>query len=1253
MSSAIRRLALLATLLLVIGVLVTPTGVGLSSGAAAKAAVAAPASPAWTGPTAAPRPAFTCPPPIQMPVYGAVATSAGDFYPPTPGQVQQTCGNSVDQDTIHGTFSSNLPYSGERFQEPVYLPGTGSPGPTFAYQDFSLGMVVEGDVASAWRQSYAELYFTPQQSGVNATVSWAVTFAVWSFHNQTAGGSCANAISVVWNNSFFCIDDNFNVSNGVGPSSLPGGTWLNVTFDGLRGASTGLVVSVNDTTDPIPADNYSVTLNTTVTGTSTFEPFFNSSCADSCYLNWSFPYGLGIGWDLCPIGSPAFAVCDSYNQTTWDGVPSPGFGIPKFFVNATDSYSGDYQFLAVVSGSAQCSTSAPVPVASCGLDQTTSGGTGFYPYFSWNGSNLNFGDTYPSTIEDLGGEYHEYIQTGPIQNDIVPTWLDRSTNDSHGGYVLPGHALNVTASVSDLGVVSAVVLNYTLNSGALSSLPMTLSSGTSQRGVYDAMIPVGANGAINYTITIDTDAPNAVVSKVYHVLREPLPTFTIVVDTIPPSYTRADVNGTIAVNNTTLLLHPGSYPINSTSRYPYEFSEYHTTGGLSVGTVNGTAANLTVSGDGLVNVTFVYVRPHVTVNFTTDPAGCGGVTIENTTVPNGGSVSVLYGFPQTVSALQGCGSESFSGWTLVGNLSLLGSTLKADGNGTLTANFVPTVGSNTIQFYTSPSACGGILYRGVGYSNGASLAVNSTAYPIAPLPCSHYGFQSFNTTGGASVSNANLTVTSPGTVTEVDYVLTEVTIEAYPVGCTVEFDGVTYGNGSVIVVANDSTHTVTQNACRGNYPFSVTVTPGLSLFGSVLTVNTSGDVYATWLPHAPSSFVEFETDPGTCGSITFLGAVWYNTNFTSVGPNVSGEIRATACADYGFVRWEPSGGIAVPSRYTEDATVYVNSSGSLEAVFRPDVSVAIETTPSGCGTIDIDGVNYTNNGSADLTQDVAYPITPIACAHYTFVSWGNSVGAIVANGTVYLTGNAILVANFVETEYNVTVAIGPTACGSIYLGGASETNNSTVALSYGEYSLSLSPCVGDVVQSVNATGNVTIVGSHVLVNGSGGIVATYVPVPPVVTLSAPSASIAGDEIEFAATVAVPIPPFTYNYTWTFGDGTSLSTPANFTEHIYASPGTYHVSVVVHDPFNRTATATETVTVIAPSASNAGSIPESTLIFLGVAGLAALALLGLALYRRRPPASDGTSSASNATEENFGASDASDGMVEAPPSDGQT
>jgi hypothetical protein len=1244
---ALRRWGPLLGIVVVVVVLSSPSGILGTTGGSAnvpeRSSAAAPAaSPGSSHPAV-----FMCPrPPFA---YGALG-GPGNFFPPSPSLTYQYCPGPLAQDMVHGTFSSNAPGSGERFTERVKLPTAGSPGQDFAYNDFLLGMVVGGNPSSAFGQSYAQLSFTPIDPVPNGTVNWTLQVSVWSLVNETNGANClGQSMAVAWNNSDWCETDEVGDGGGfTGPTGIAGGTWYNVTFDGVKDNGSGLWIWANDSSNRTPANNVSLRLNLTTTGTDSFEPMFNSSCPDACFLNWSYPFGLGIGWDLCPIAPEPFASCDSYNQTNWDGAPSAEFGIPEYFVNSTLGYAGDYALFAPMSASAECSSSAVSPVANC-PNYSGMGGSGWYPFFSWNGTDLNFGDDQSYTLDDFGGETQEYIQSGPFAKDYVPTFLNHITNDSRSGYIRPALALNVSTEVSDLGTIRYATLVYTLNSGTPTSIVMTRISGTAQNGVYNGTIPSGANGWINYTILAYNHAGQNISSNRYDVFRGPLPVFAVVLDTFPPSCTNLTLNGTVYPNGSVVHLNPGSYPVTTSSCYPFQFNYWQASSGIHVTVSNGTFGNVSVSTSGNLTAIWEYVRPLVVVQYLTNPGTCTA-TAEFDGVPYspGANVSLRFGDLGNVTDLGSCGGLSFAGWNMTGNLTLEGYNFTAGGNGSLTANFVTTSSASPLTFGTTPPGCGGVLYRGVGYTNRESLYVNTTPYPVAPDPCAHFGFTQFVTSGGASLVNGNLTVTAAGTISEKNYILTEVLILTTPSYCTVQFDGVTEKNGTVLVVQNNSTHIVTQNPCAGHYPFSLTASaPGMSFFGNELIVNSSGTVYANWLTGSPSSFLEFQTDPGTCGSILFGTVRYFDTNYTEVAPNTSAVLSASPCSAYGFVRWQTTGGVVV-----HNGVAYVNSSGSLEAVFRPIAIVNVQTEPSGCGSVMLDGSDYATNDSATLTEDVAYPIVAVPCPHYQFDSWANTVGAIIASGNIYLSGQAIVTATFVPSAYNVTVLITPAGCGSLYVNGESDTNGTSLNLTYGVYPTHAAPCLGNVLVTLNATGGVSVADGSVTVGGNGTLTAVYAPIPPTVTLQVPSGSLAGQSVVLSAAVAVPVPPYTYNYTWTFGDGGTVTTPANFTQHTYAAPGSYVVSVTVHDPYNRTAETNQTIVVVSSSGSGTSAIPSSTLLVLGLAGLAVVAIAVLALWSRRPPKPEASEESESPPAASADAPDDSEYTMPPPPSEGQ-
>jgi PKD repeat protein len=206
----------------------------------------------------------------------------------------------------------------------------------------------------------------------------------------------------------------------------------------------------------------------------------------------------------------------------------------------------------------------------------------------------------------------------------------------------------------------------------------------------------------------------------------------------------------------------------------------------------------------------------------------------------------------------------------------------------------------------------------------------------------------------------------------------------------------------------------------------------------------------------------------------------------------------------------------------------------------------------------------------------------------------------------------------------VTVLLNPSNCGSVTLNSSSEFSGATVALAPGIYPLSTFPCQGESVVGYGIVGNISVLGGEVYVNGSGSITVIMEPVPPAIVLDLPSTSTAGLDVPMAITVGELIPPYNYTYSWNFGDGSTATTTQNSTSHPYGTAGSYRVSVSIHDPLGRTASANATVRVesVAGTAAVGFLLPA-----IGAIGLAAL-VIGLAWYfsgpgAGRPPEEEST------------------------------
>ncbi|MGB7124685.1 MAG: PKD domain-containing protein [Thermoplasmata archaeon] len=1191
-----------------------------ATGSASSSAGAAAAAPAVTP---------VCMPPVY-PVYGPVH----GFYPPLPEYSQQKPCKATN-DEVHATFSSSVVGSGERLEVPVELPTDGAFGQASAYASFYLGMVVQGNPSSVDGQSYAETVFTPDFGG-----GWNVSINVWSMILNTScplrNGGAPTGLNLTYDGSYACLVNEVGKDNGTTlDAQVPGGSFANVTMDGSATSSIHpLEIWFNDSTDGAYSGSYEFT--SAHTQTEEFRPYYTTACPDACLLNWSMPFGLGFGVNLCDNG----AGCFSYNQTVLLAEPPFEVGAPEFWTGL--SYSGNYLYFSPESSTGACSgVGSAVPC-------TPDAFAGYYPYFTFNGTVLNFGANWSWATEDWGGAAFEFNGYATL-TDYVPLFLDQLTNSSRADYVAPGTPLNVSVRVQDLGNVTGVNLGYTLPGASFVNETAPRRSGTSSDGTYAAAIPgTGANGTILFRMAATDDAGAVVALPIYGdpsstVVRSAIPTFRLVVDSVPPGCGGVSVNGSATKpNGTGLSLLAGTYAVRASSCYPYQFDRWTATAGLTVAG-GGTSAELTIDANGTLTAVWSYVRPNDTVDLAWTPSGCGATTIDGQDVPGQSTpvpVSLLDNGTYSLSELS-CGGHSFSGWTVSNaqNLSVLGAEVSVHGNGTLTETSVPTSTSLPVQLETDPSTCGGVRVGDAAYTNNETLNfVAGTEYSVGPEPCAGYGYNgTMAASSNITVQNGELTAESAGWVEFSYYKLTLVSVITVPSTCGgVTWDGVLETNGALLNVTNHTVHSAAAAPCPGSYVEDFYTTGGLVHEGSEVEVDGPGAIEAVYRTGSPESSVGFITDPVTCGEVDFDGSDYANAGQVEVAPGTIASIAPVPCSGYGFDDWVTSGGVTISG-----SSATVNSSGSIEAVYHPLVSVLLQTDPASCGSIVLNGVDYPNGSSTNLPVDVNYPIAAVPCLYDVLESWQTSTGATIANGSLSLGASAIITAAFVPAVYNVTIGVRSDDCGYVDLAGVQYSNNSTVDLTAGPYSLTPVLCAGYELSGWTTSGGVNVSGSTLVVAGPGAVTEVGTAVSPTVTLLVPSTAAAQTSFLLRASVAVPVPPYTYNYTWSFGDGTTVTTPTNFTSHTYAATGTYLVRLTVVDPLGRVATAETNVTVVPPAAALTSSLSP---LEWGVIGLAvAVVAVGIIVSVLRSRRSGGPAATDAATGE--------EGEELSPPEDG--
>ena len=262
---------------------------------------------------------------LYDPTLGANGLTFWPLYPfdggsPCPLTSQDPNAPTPFNDELHATFASQVNGSGSRWSVPIRLPGNSTYPEADAVNDFYIGMVVAGNNSSVDGQSYLQVVFTPEVLG-NGNI-YNVTLTVLSLFDS---GYChtgyrPSGLNLTWNNLAGCETDILN--NGSGHpmmGAIPGGSYLTVTFNGAN--PNGITVYVNDSAQGRYSSSFTLSPSPT-TNQSTFTPYYPTSCADVCYLNWSMPFGQGFGVDLGQLG---------LNTSIQSGTDPVWVGSPEYF----------------------------------------------------------------------------------------------------------------------------------------------------------------------------------------------------------------------------------------------------------------------------------------------------------------------------------------------------------------------------------------------------------------------------------------------------------------------------------------------------------------------------------------------------------------------------------------------------------------------------------------------------------------------------------------------------------------------------------------------------------------------------------------------------------------------------------------------------------------------------------------------------------------------------------------------------------
>ncbi len=665
-----------------------------------------------------------------------------------------------------------------------------------------------------------------------------------------------------------------------------------------------------------------------------------------------------------------------------------------------------------------------------------------------------------------------------------------------GGSYTTGQTVSVAAGLS-YPISAEPCGNYTL-SGWSSTSGLTVAS------------PTGSPTTVIVNAAGDLNVSYAYVS----------PTYTVTFDTGPTTCGSITVNATLPsavtyTNGQSATFRPGVVYNATPNPCGNTFSYWTPGGGVKLGGSPGIAANsFTVSAPGYLVATFVSTTVY-TVDFHLAPVGCGAINFNGAIYTDGQSVQLS---PGTYNlGATSCRNYNFQSWESIGAIALgcptcSTTTVTLSSFANLTALF-SSYTSYTVQTTLEPTTCGSISLANISMGDAASVALSPGTYHIDDLPCANFAFHGWNTTGGVALlsgvtSLSNISVTGSGSLS-----VTNVGLTTYPI--TFATDPTTCGGvylGSILYTTGQSfrlspgVYDIGSSPCN-NTGFGSWGTQGnISVTSNQLTVSASGTLTAKFT-HYNLPTVSFSTSPTSCGSIT-LGGTTFTNGQSSTFALGNALLVASACPNFAFRGWSTAGGVSIINPSAASTSVNVSGSGTVYANFvgTTTYAVTLDSSPTGCGSILFNGVDYVSGQKVTVTSGGNYNILAVPCNNTNFHIWstGNSGNLSVSNiylssTTLSVTGNGTLTVVFNSySTYTVDFSTGPSTCGSITFGGQVYTSgqNSGSTTPPGNSTIQASPCPGYAFAFWSATGGVTVPtplvdATSADVTGSGSLTANF------------------------------------------------------------------------------------------------------------------------------------------------------------------
>jgi uncharacterized repeat protein (TIGR02543 family) len=462
----------------------------------------------------------------------------------------------------------------------------------------------------------------------------------------------------------------------------------------------------------------------------------------------------------------------------------------------------------------------------------------------------------------------------------------------------------------------------------------------------------------------------------------------------------------------------------------------------------------------------------VTVSLVLSPPGGGTVTVNGVTYTASQGISLRTGnYNLSESPSPG---YVFAGWGSSGGASVSNGSLVVTAAGNLYANFTTY---SSVTFGVFPSLCGPVSFNGTLWSNGSRGTFPSPVTYVASVSaCPGYTFQGWNATPAA-----NLSLTSPSNLTTPAALGGNATLTASFLPNSdlvrivilpgqdggVKIDKTLYGNGSTATLLS-GTHLVSPVANPWGLFSGWNASGNLSLGGTsftpTLTVWGNGTLTVRFL-FAPA--LTIQVSPPTGGTVLLNGTSYGNGSVVHLP--VSGSpypLLAQPSGSSWFSGWSGTN-VSFQNAlvYQTNLSILGNGTLTLEVVPRPVFSVQIQTNPSACGTVTLNGTTYRGGSLLSLPGSTGgYPLSATPCSGYVLQGIGTTalLGYSNTTGLVSVMGNGTIWANFTSPTdlMMLSVSVSPAACGPIHLANGTIASGGVTTLRMGSYPLLAPLCPG-------------------------------------------------------------------------------------------------------------------------------------------------------------------------------------------------